>query len=497
VTIRMRIAVGAGCLLALLLVVLVYHVLVMRRMMRINSTLAGVTFRAAELSLSLLRQRDAVEEYARKYYVTHDPDYATLVADARDGFAAELAQLGALPLPDGERAAVDALAQRWRSFPLASRAAATIGPWLDGLDEGSLQVELAQPLEAVRKAVWSVLNTTRDSIAAQVERSRLATRRAEATSLAVAAAGLGLALLVVVLTVRSITAPLGRLAEGTRAVAEGRFSTQLPTDGRDELSGVAEDFNAMVRRLDELDRVKRSFVSHVSHELRTPLVAMQETTRLLLEESVGPLTARQRRLLELNLQGAQRLSAMIANLLDLSRIEAGVMEYRMGSHDLAALVEGAAAQLEVWAREQGVELVLHLPEEPVIARCDPDRVAQVVGNLLSNAIKFSPAGCPVEASVDLHREPSRAGRQHARITVMDRGPGIPVQEREAIFQEFRRLDATAGTGGAGVGLGLAIARQIVRAHDGAILVRDNPGGGSVFTVLLPLGAVDQSTGRAS
>jgi two-component system sensor histidine kinase GlrK len=136
---------------------------------------------------------------------------------------------------------------------------------------------------------------------------------------------------------RSISKPLAHLTEGTHAIAEGKFFYRLDTSRSDEFSQLARDFNAMTRRLDELDRLKKDFVAHVSHELKSPLASMRETIEIMLDEIPGTLNEKQRRLLDLNRQSGARLTALIGNLLDLSRTEAGVMEYDLKSHDIVAL----------------------------------------------------------------------------------------------------------------------------------------------------------------
>ena len=323
---------------------------------------------------------------------------------------------------------------------------------------------------------------------------------AQRLSLIVAGLALLLAVLIVVLTVRSIKEPLQRLTEGTRTVARGTFTYQLDTSRGDEFAELAEDFNTMVRRLGELDRMKREFVSHVSHELKTPLVAMQETNRLLLDGPPGPLTERQRRLLELNLQGSRRLSAMISNLLDLARLEAGVMRYDVRQHELGALTRNAASELEAWAQERGVRFDLDVPDTTLPAHCDADRLSQVLVNLLDNAAKFSPresavtvrvraeASLPPSMPRDLAGSFAAAGggRRYAVLEIADHGPGIPDRNKRLVFEKFHQTEKGSKQASAGVGLGLAICREIVHAHAGEIWVADNHPMGCVFTVVLPL-----------
>ncbi|MBI4459055.1 MAG: hypothetical protein HY648_03220, partial [Acidobacteria bacterium] len=251
----------------------------------------------------------------------------------------------------------------------------------------------------------------------------------------------------------------------------------------------------------------------VSHELKSPLASIREAIRLMLEGIPGPLAEPQQRLLEFSLQSGNRLSSMIGNLLDLSRIEAGVMEYDIQKHDLGALVRTALAEFEIQAREHGLRVEAELPEEPLLVECDGDRILQVIGNVTGNALKFSPAGSAIQ--VRLHSlaqmpsnlpatwrqkfSPSPNGGHFALLSIADSGPGIPNSEKEKIFEKFHQAKQAAGAVPSspsppapfprppkqrGVGLGLAITRNIVEAHRGAIWVEDNPGGGSVFYILL-------------
>jgi two-component system sensor histidine kinase GlrK len=251
----------------------------------------------------------------------------------------------------------------------------------------------------------------------------------------------------------------------------------------------------MVTRLSELDQMKRDLLSNVSHELKGPLASMQETTGLLLEEIPGPLSDSQRRLLELTRKSAARLSGMISKLLDMARIDAGVLEYDLKAQPVEPVIQTALAELHVRAGERGVRLVFQPGQGPYVARLDADRFAQVAGNLIENAIKFSPPGGLVEAVLEpagpglAHPASGRGGSPGGRrilITIADRGPGVPEGQREKIFERFHQVPRTARRGEGGVGLGLAICREIVTAHGGDLWVEERPGGGSLFRILLPL-----------
>jgi signal transduction histidine kinase len=325
VTVTSRVAAGSVVLLAVLLAVLAWHVWLVRRLHEVNRGLAAVTVETATTGLEALRQLDGLDEFLRKALVTRDPAYASRAAEARDGFAGRVAELGLHDRPAVVAEAVARLASAWSDYPLATAPPAELERRLAEGSEADGLAAFAAPLGELRRRTEGVLDASR--IASEQTLARSADAAAGAERLALAASGLAMlaSLLIVGLTVRSIRRPLRRLTEATRAVAGGSFAQRLDTSGGDEFAAVAEDFNAMVQRLDELDRLKRAFVSHVSHELRTPLVAMQETTQLLLDGAPGPLLPKQQRLLDLNLHAARRLQRMIANLLDLSRLDAGAM----------------------------------------------------------------------------------------------------------------------------------------------------------------------------
>ncbi|OFV97647.1 MAG: hypothetical protein A3H28_02330 [Acidobacteria bacterium RIFCSPLOWO2_02_FULL_61_28] len=505
-----KIALGYGVLITLLVAVLGYQLTVISRTARRSEDLSAINFRAGVLALQLLRDLDQIEEFTQKFFITADPDYGEQVAEMRETFSQVLQEIRSLRLSAGEAQEVEQLEQGWTKFrEVASQHEAVPGSRNAAQLQSALADALAQ-LGQLRLQTLRFLQATRQGIEAQVAESAQASRSAQQVSWAAALAALLLSLTVSFWIVRSISRPLGRLTEATQAVAAGRFSHQVQLEGRDELAQLARDFDAMTRRLNELDELKKDFISHVSHELKSPLASIQETARLLLEEIPGPLAPDQRRFLELSLQSARRLSSMIGDLLDLSRIEAGVMEYQIQSHDLGELIGTALAESEVQLQEKNLRVEVYWPEEPVRVECDGGRILQVIGNVLSNARKFSPPGGTIQVRLrsaaempenvpDAWRKKglaSGAGR-YALLSVANAGPKIPDTEKEKIFEKFHRIRGASGSGqwppvtklaGRGVGLGLAIARTIVEAHRGAIWAEDNPGGGSVFHILLAAGS---------
>jgi signal transduction histidine kinase len=314
-----------------------------------------------------------------------------------------------------------------------------------------------------------------------IESERVAARAAEVAWI-VAGVALVLGVLLSIALARSIARPLDRLARGTREISAGRFDYRLATEDTDEFSLVARDFNSMARRLAELDRMKKDFVARVSHDLKTPLSSMQEANSALLDEMAGPLSGTQRRLLELNMESGHRLSAMLGKLLDLSRIEAGAQPV-LQVVDVNQVAKRSVDNASSGALHRGVRLSVVEPERPSLVRADAGAISQVLDNLIENAIKFSPADGEVRVAVAA--TPSEG---EVVLTVADEGPGIPLGERDRIFDRFYQTDAGRSVRGRGVGLGLTICREIVSSHKGMIWVDANEPRGSVFHVLLRRGA---------
>lgn len=233
-----------------------------------------------------------------------------------------------------------------------------------------------------------------------------------------------------------------------------------------------------VTRLRQLEQIRRDFVANLSHELRTPVSVIRANAETLRDGALGDPT-RARSFLDALLRNADRLSDLVADLLDIARIESG--RYRL---DLAplAVVEPAIAAFELveplaLGRSTTVDFDL---EEGLVARADAKALTQVLTNLLENAIKYTPERSNVLLSG------VRRG-EHIRLEVRDDGPGIPPDQRARVFERFYRVDAGRAKEDGGTGLGLAIVKHLVGAMNGRVGVEANQPQGSVFWVELPVG----------
>lgn len=272
---------------------------------------------------------------------------------------------------------------------------------------------------------------------------------------------------------RGLTAPLGGLSKAAARMSAGDLSVRAPRAGQDEIGQLAKQFNHMAEALEtsfkqlssERDALRR-FVADASHELRTPITALQTFTDLLQGSAASDSQARTEFLAESQKQ-LTRLEWITHNLLDLSRLDAGIEALDLSTQDAGDLARTVVTSFEPQARDRGVSLTLVTPPEPVVISCDVARIEMALSNLLQNALKFTPAGGHVEVALE-------AGESAARWSVQDDGPGIAPEDQPHIFERFFR---GANPGVEGSGLGLAIVSSIAQAHGGKVWVDSQTGSG--------------------
>ncbi len=235
--------------------------------------------------------------------------------------------------------------------------------------------------------------------------------------------------------------------------------------------------HAEAKRLDELNRMKSYFVSAVSHDLQTPLTSIRMFAELLQKDPDLPLSER-REYLEIIQGESERLSRLIRNVLDFSRLERGVKTYDMKPIDVRAVVQSVWRSMKYQLKQHHFETVLKVPDHEITIEADGDALAEALENLITNAIKYSPEEKYLRLSL-------QATSSTVVLEVQDRGVGIAPDKREKIFEMYFRDDAARTQVKGGVGLGLSLVKHIVQAHGGRIEVHGEPGKGSTFVVILP------------
>lgn len=266
------------------------------------------------------------------------------------------------------------------------------------------------------------------------------------------------------------------LSQAERAEAEIFLRGQQLQEKNRELRNANEEVTRLYQKTKELDELKTQFFASVSHELRTPLaLIVGPTERLLSSEKFSEEAIR--RNLQVVARNARTLLGHVNDLLDVSKLEAGQTKPSYAETDVASLVRSIAGHFESLAAEHGVEFSVEAPAT-YSAQVDPDQLRRVLLNLLSNAFKFTPAGGRIRST--LHGD-----EDHLVLEVVDSGPGIPRDKREAVFERFRQLEGGTTRRFGGTGLGLSIVRDFVTLHRGTVRINDAPSGGAAFIIELP------------
>jgi signal transduction histidine kinase len=282
-----------------------------------------------------------------------------------------------------------------------------------------------------------------------------------------------IALALVQVLTRGMTSPLREMAMAATNMAEGNWRGRVTDTSADEVGELGRAFNAMADELAFVDRMRKDLISNVSHELRTPISALQARLENLVDGVEAPDPA----LLRSMLDQTERLGRLVAQLLDLSRLESGAVPLRRELLEVAPLLDAVADEARLQAPGRRIETTVEPPDLAVLA--DADRVHQVLANLTDNALRHGPTDRPVRLAAN-------AEDRHVVLSVSDEGPGIPDAEAERVFERFYRADSVRPVASGGAGLGLSIARWIVDLHGGDIRVSANAPTGCRMVCRLPL-----------
>ncbi len=286
---------------------------------------------------------------------------------------------------------------------------------------------------------------------------------------------------------RSISSPIGRLAEGAGAMARGDYNQRIPVKGHDELAALTERFNQMAEEVGRAHHMERDFIANVSHDLKTPLTSIQGFSQAMLDGAIVDQQGYTEVASIINSE-AQRMSRLVSELLSLTRLQNGLNSLEMQPTNLGELVSQLVLAMQPQATQAGVDLRMQRGGPDVAVLADSDRLKQAFGNLLDNALKFTPPGGTVKLEI-------RGTTPQAEVVVSDSGQGIPPEDLNRVMDRFYQVDKSRSSlsDGKSAGLGLAIAREIVRAHNGEIQIESEPGKGTTVHVRLPSTPIEITT----
>ncbi|MBX3326942.1 MAG: HAMP domain-containing sensor histidine kinase [Nitrospira sp.] len=457
-----------------------YALFQLRQLTAMSTQMASYHYPAVESAKRLLGSLYAQLNSEKKFLATKDRTFLTNVTEEVEEFQRVLQMLR------GQESSTrgltllqetgELLKEQLRLFDTATQAAT-----------GSAQRTIPD-YESTRDSLMDRMSFTLQNyidlhearVSVGVTESRASAAQAEAVTeqlvLVALMFGLGLA----GVASYTILRPLRELQGHIKQIGQGNFGASIKIKAPAELRELVDSVNWMGHKLQEIDDMKTEFLAHVSHELRTPMASIQEGTNLLLDEIPGPLVPEQRMTLRIMADSSKRLMNLIATILDLSKMEAGMMEYRFVPVDLHRIVDISINKIRLLADSKHVQLVVEPVGQRVWIKADASRLEQVLDNLLSNALKFSPEG----GVVKVHMKPEvQAGV--LEVSVSDTGPGIAPEDLPHIFERFYQ-GRTKVRQAAGSGLGLALVKKVVEAHGGRIWIESEKGKGATVRFILRL-----------
>lgn len=284
---------------------------------------------------------------------------------------------------------------------------------------------------------------------------------------------LALSLIIALFLARSIYRPINRVTIAAEKMAQGQYDQRIPVAGPREIRELAASFNKMAEQVKHSQSQLRHFVADVSHQLKTPLTSIHGFAQALLDGTAGDDSGRQRAATIIS-DESRRMKRQVDELLELARMQAGQLKFERAQVNINELLEHCAEVFEVQAEEKQIKIKIYA-ELLMPARGDFDRLEQVFSNILDNAIKNS------HNEDEIRIIGKNLDSRGVEVRIVDNGPGIPPEQLPHLFERFHQ----SGGVRSGYGLGLAIAREIVLAHDGSIEARSEPGHGAEFIIILP------------
>ena len=496
---RPRVYLFAGFMVVLVVTSLAFTVGVSWYSKKLFALIVEKDFRARETKRNLVDLLASMDRNRKKYFLLEKSEYGRMFREDSRLFRRHLSRLEELVLSEVEESTFLELKRQFEDYLQKD-------PFVAGQPASAIESVSDLPLEQARHLLGRLLELNQQRMDLRIRQMN----QLEHRSLQVVFLGALLALsasgLLSFLLIRSITRPIDLLRKGTHKIAAGDFTHRVDLAVQDELGELADAFNEMAYQLKRLDDMKDDFIALVSHELKTPLTSMKEAVGLLLEEAVGPVSPKQKRLLHINAAGIEKLSGFVEDILNLTRMEGGLSPLYCTHFDMKMLLQEKLDTSRLLADRKQIRLSAAYepdPLPPVFA--DAERLTQVFANLMNNAIFFTAHGGSVSLRVESTNSKSlparvkefskmESSRKWLKVEVSDTGEGIPREEWHRVFDKFYQIQKNSNRS-SGSGLGLTIARQIVEAHGGSIWVEESSAQGTTFAFVLPQGETKEKSRR--
>jgi two-component system sensor histidine kinase GlrK len=480
-TIFKRLTFGYAAILLLVVFLGVYVTFKLNQLNGLSREIASVHVNRLTLTEHILDRLFSQVSFEKKFLISGDTDFLRKFWDIQLQMIEDIRKLDALPVDAEIKHLFTQIQTDYGRFLMLFKTEVVEMKNNPVAAHREFQQQKDHLVDRINQGLKKMIHISRLQRDKKIrESSQISSRVFQVTTITAAIAIL-LGLLISFYNTRSINRPIMRLQKMTRDIAEGRFEEIHTIASPPEIRELADDFNLMCERLRELDEMKKDFISHVSHTLRTPLTAMQEASRMLMEGIYTHVPAKQNELLTITQQECERLIDSVNRILDLSRMEAKMMDYRLKPGFVFPVIQQTVLKLAPIARRKKIDFELKPSRNLPAVNLDQERIAQVMENLIGNALKFTAAGGKVLIEASLKKD----GRHWIEVCVADSGCGIPQASLKKIFDTFQRIDGGLKTT-LGTGLGLSITKHIIADHGGKIWARSKPGQGSRFFFTLPV-----------
>jgi len=499
-TIRQKLAIGYAVMFLSLLTISIYAVIQLNRLDRLINTALTIDSEILKNSEYLMNSLLTQASNDKKFLITGDAAFKKLFGENAEEF---LARLDAMDGRAKAKKQKDSIAAIRASY---QRYAALVNKEFqaEGLLNRAPDSKKQELIDDVTAQIGKLNEITQHALDRKMIRSQQVSRGGTRIALffTIFAAACGTAFGIII--TRSLYIPLRRLKEGTQDISRGNFNKKIAIESRDEIGELSASFNQMCDRLRELDQLKSDFISNITHDLKTPLASITEANHLLLEGVGGTISPDQKHLLRIIKEDAARLIRLIESMIDLSKMESGLLQYDFVLSNIAPVIAEALESMQLLAESKQIKLTFTAAPDLPKLLLDRDKMGQALINLLSNAIKFTPAGGNVGITaqsnvecrmrnaelIEQRKDSAIDNPQSAfdgdgiEIAVTDSGIGIPPQDLPRIFDKF--FQGHAGVQKKGSGLGLAIVQHIIQAHGGSIRAASGQPMGTAFYITLPV-----------
>ncbi len=469
-----KMMIGFGVIIILMAITNAY---IVTELYSVSNTTRSMTLDGA--AIDILKELGSIlddeEGYAQKYMISHDPEYATLFSETGQSFSRTLDTLIETAQSPSMVRPIRRIEQShaWYFGEISSR--------MKHPPRDSLRIQISEAasesdtLDEIHGMLDDLIARREISVSGKMATVESTARRSTDFALFLTAGTLLVAVTLAFLITRTFTRPIDALVRATGNIAHGSFD-QIKVSSGDEIAKLAAAFNRMSASLNEMSALRAEMMQHISHEIRSPLQTMYSAHYILTSNTKNNLTEDQRRLLGSIRENMDKILTFSDQFLDLSKIEAGMMEYNFVRTDIGKILEPVVEQARINASRKGITLDLHAEKVPQVM-ADVDKCSTIFSNLLSNAVKYTGEGGTIRVSA----APSAFG---VRISVADSGVGIAPDELPKVFTKFYRAKNVQGSS-KGTGIGLALVKALVESHKGRVGVKSTPGVGSTFTVELP------------